>query len=85
MREETGDKFNWLFVATDDIGDPKQLVTDKGWPAEVFAMSEGGDIKDFHDGANPTTYFYDSSGKQVDKMVGSMTLAELREKVAGLN
>ncbi|MCB1216388.1 hypothetical protein KDL44_03295 [bacterium] len=82
VREEHTDDVNWLFVATDEVGDPKQFVTDKGWDPSLFAL--GSDIKSYHKGPNPTTYFYDSSGKLVETVKGGIHKEDLQEKVAAL-
>lgn len=82
VREEHGDSINWLFVATDEMGDPKQLVKDKGWDPSLFALGE--DIESYHKGPNPTTYFYDSSGRLVETVKGAMHKEDLQAKVAAL-
>lgn len=82
VRAEHGDDVNWLFIASDDIGDPKNLVSEKGWDASVFAMSDA--VKDYHSGPMPTTYFYNASGKLVEEIKGAMHKEELQQKVEGL-
>lgn len=83
VRSETGDKAQWLFMAYNADGDPQKFVTDKGYDPAVFALSP--DItQGFHSGGIPATYFFDSSGKLVEKVAGPMHKADLLAKISSL-
>ena len=80
VRNETGDSAQWLFMAYNAEGDPQKFVKEKGWDPAVFALSP--DIASgFHKGGIPATYFYDSSGKLVEKVAGPMNKEQLLAKV----
>ncbi len=78
------DSVNWLFLAADEMGQmpPLDFVHKQGWPAEAFGLAR--DVKEYNPGPIPATFFYDSSGRLVRKVIGAMNQSELREQVREL-